>query len=54
MTGLVGGLSSVAETFTIACTVGGATGTFTVTGSVSGALASATVGTPYSTTKIGA
>lgn len=52
MTSLTGGLSSLAETFTIACTVGGATGTFTVTGSVSGALASATVGTPYSTTKI--
>ncbi len=52
MTSLTGGSASIAETFTVACTVGGATGTFTVVGSTSGALASATVGTPYSTTKI--
>lgn len=52
MTGVSGGTSSVAETFTITCTVGGATGTFTVVGSVSGALASATVGTPYVNSKI--
>lgn len=43
---------SVTETFTLTCTVGGATGTFSVTGSVSGAQAAATVGTPYSNTKI--
>lgn len=52
MTSVTGGSASVAETFTITCTVGGPTGTFTVTGSVTGAIASATVGTPYSTNKI--
>jgi len=35
------------ETWTLTCTVGGATGTFSVVGSVSGAQADATVGTPY-------
>jgi len=35
------------ETWTLTCTVGGATGTFSVIGSVSGTKSTATVGTPY-------
>ena len=43
--------STVAETFTLACTLGGgdATATFSVTGSVSGLLGTATSGTEFST-----
>jgi hypothetical protein len=44
--------ATVTETWTLTCTAGGATGTFSVTGSVSGAQAAATVGTPYSNTRI--
>lgn len=49
LTGYKGGSASVAEVFTITAT---SSTTFSVVGSVSGALASATVGTPYTGTKI--
>lgn len=39
--------AAVSETWTLICTVAGATGTFSVAGSVSGAKADATVGTAY-------
>ena len=46
-------IGAVTQTWTLACTAGGPTGTFSVTGSVSGALANATVGTSYSNAQIG-
>jgi hypothetical protein len=49
LTGYKGGSASVAETFTITATSATA---FTVVGSVSGSLAGATVGTPYTGTKV--
>lgn len=49
LTGYKGGSASVAETFTLTAT---SATNFTVVGSVTGALAAATVGTPYTGTKI--
>ena len=49
LTAYKGGSASVAETFTITATN---STTFSVVGSVSGALANATVGTPYTGTKV--
>jgi len=49
LTGYKGGSASVAETFTITAT---SATNFTVVGSVSGSLAAATVGTPYTGTKV--
>ncbi len=49
LTGYKGGSASVAETFTLTAT---SSTTFTVVGAVSGALSNATVGTPYTGTKV--
>lgn len=49
LSGLKGGSASVAETFAITAT---SATNFTVVGSISGALAAATVGTPYTGTKV--
>lgn len=47
VTGVTAEDDAPSETWTLLCTVGGATGTFSVTGSISGAKAAAIVGTPY-------
>lgn len=52
VTGVDTTAATVTETWTLTCTAGGPTGTFSVVGSVSGAQADATVGTPYSNSRI--
>lgn len=53
LTAYSGGPDSVAETFTITCTaIAPDSGTFEVVGSVSGNIGNATIGTPFSSTKI--
>jgi hypothetical protein len=53
LTNYSGGPDSVAETFTVTCTATALDGgTFSVVGSVSGNIGNATVGTPFTSTKI--